>query len=106
MFKGKWHIQEMSEWDAEYFNEEVQAFIEVEARGRGQFQFGYVIGFMDGKVVDYPEGRRFEFTWDGNDENDPANGCGWFWKKSIDQIEGEIRLHNGDDSTFSAVLAK
>ena len=106
MFKGKWHIQEMSEWDAEYLNEEVQAFIEVKAGGQSKFQFGYFVGFMDGKIVDHPNGKRFEFTWDGSDENDPVNGFGWFQKKSIDQIEGEIRFHNGDDSTFVAVMAK
>ena len=41
-FEGLWHIVHMSEWDEDYFNEEVQAFIEFEADGTGHFQFGYV----------------------------------------------------------------
>jgi hypothetical protein len=31
-----WHIVSMSGWDEDYFNEEVQAFIELEANGTGQ----------------------------------------------------------------------
>src|SRR5262245_35039857 len=45
-FEGLWHIVTMSGWDEDYFNEEVQAFIEFEANGTGQFQFGYVQGYM------------------------------------------------------------
>ena len=32
-FTGLWHIVSMSGWDEDYFNEEVQAFIEFEANG-------------------------------------------------------------------------
>ncbi len=38
-FEGRWHIISMSGWD-----EEVQAFIELEANDTGHFQFGYVQG--------------------------------------------------------------
>jgi hypothetical protein len=41
-FAGLWHIVSMSGWDEDYFNEEVQAFIEFEENGTGHFQFGYV----------------------------------------------------------------
>src|ERR1051326_617363 len=46
-FTGLWHVVSMSGWDEDYFNEEVQAFIELEANGTGHFQFGYVHGYMD-----------------------------------------------------------
>jgi hypothetical protein len=46
-FTGLWHIVSMETWDEDYFNEEVQAFIELEANGTGNFQFGYVSGYMD-----------------------------------------------------------
>ncbi len=29
LFTGKWLITEMSEWDADYFNEEIRAYIEI-----------------------------------------------------------------------------
>ena len=33
VFTGLWHIVSMETWDEDYFNEEVQAFIEFEANG-------------------------------------------------------------------------
>ena len=58
LFQGKWHIYEMEMWDADYFNMEVQAFIEIEKNDTGNFQFGLVAGYLDGEMV----GDRLEFT--------------------------------------------
>ena len=44
---GRWHITSMSNWDEDYVNEEVQAFIEFEPSQRGDFHFGYVRGDID-----------------------------------------------------------
>lgn len=104
--KGRWHIYEMEMWDKDYFNEEVQAYIQVDKNGNGEFQFGFVYGEIDGKITKQTDGDRFEFSWAGNDENDPANGCGWIKFKDSDTIEGEFRFHTGDDSTFLARKAK
>jgi len=41
---GIWHIYEMEAWDEEYFNMEVQAYIEVRKEDIGDFQFGLVKG--------------------------------------------------------------
>ena len=46
-FTGLCHIVSMMTWDEDYFNEEVQAFIEFEENGTGHFQLGYVQGYMD-----------------------------------------------------------
>ncbi len=78
-FAGTWHIYEMETWDEDYFNMEVQAYVRIE-----------------------PNGRRFKFTWEGNDECDPASGSGWVRIKENDVIEGEFRIHNSDSSTFLA----
>ena len=104
-FQGKWHIYDMEGWDEAYFNMMVQAYIEIKPDNLGYFQFGLVEGQIDGKVVDYTDETRFEFTWDGYDENDPMNGSGWIKLKDPDTIEGEFRLHLGDDSTFLAKRA-
>lgn len=61
-FAGKWHIFEMEVWDEDYFNMDVQAYIEIKRDNLGTFQFGLV--------------------------------------------EGEFRIHLGDDSTFSAKRAE
>lgn len=105
-FAGTWHIFEMEMWDEDYFNMEVQAYIRIDSDKMGVFQFGLVSGDIDGKIVEYPDGKRFEFTWEGNDECDPASGFGWVRIKEKDLLEGEIRIHCGDDSTFLARRAK
>jgi len=105
-FKGRWHIYEMEMWDADYFNAEVQAFIAINTDGIGEFQFGYVQGEIDGKMVEYPNADRFEFSWLGNDELDPASGSGWIMRDGSDAIKGEFRIHMGDDSTFLARRAE
>ena len=101
-FAGTWHIYEMNMWDEEYFNMEVHAYVKVETNTRGEFQFGLVCGSMDGKITNHPEGKRFEFTWEGSDECDDASGSGWLRMKCADEIEGEIRIHGGGSTAFGA----
>lgn len=105
-FTGMWHIYEMEGWDEDYFNMDVQAYIKIGPNNIGCFQFGLVWGEMDGRLIDYPEGKRFEFTWEGNDECDPASGSGWLRIKEKNELEGEFRIHLGDSSTFSARKAE
>ena len=38
-FEGTWHIYEMEMWDEDYFNMEVQAYIDINKKGLGNFQF-------------------------------------------------------------------
>ena len=105
-FIGTWHIYEMEMWDEDYFNMEVQAYIKIVSNNKGNFQFGLVTGEIDGEVVSYANEKRFEFAWEGNDECDPAIGSGWVRIKGKDVIDGEIRFHNGDSSTFLARRGK
>ena len=92
-FTGIWHIYEMEMWDEDYFNMEVQAYIKIGSNNHGDFQFGLVSGEIDGKMVNYANEKRFEFTWEGNDECDPASGSGWVRVKGKDVLDGEIRFH-------------
>lgn len=48
---GHWRILSMSGWDDDYLDEEVQAFIKFEDKGRGSFQFGYVQGRIDARMT-------------------------------------------------------
>ncbi|HLB70242.1 MAG: hypothetical protein OIN88_15440 [Candidatus Methanoperedens sp.] len=105
-FAGTWHIYEMEVWDEDYFNMEVQAYIRLEANNRGDFQFGLVSGDIDGRVADHADGKRFEFTWEGIDECDPASGSGWIRIREKNTLEGDFRFHDGDSSTFLARRAK
>lgn len=99
LFEGRWHIYEMEMWDEDYFNMEVQAYIEINKNDLGNFQFGLVSGHLDGELVG---NDRLEFTWDGNDECDPAQGSGWIELEDENSLEGKIKFHLGDSSTFSA----
>jgi len=48
-FVGTW-LYKMEMWD--YFNMEVQAYIEIDSNNQGDFQFGLVAGGLHGRVVD------------------------------------------------------
>lgn len=104
-YVGVWHIIEMDMWDEDYCNMEVQAFIQVGSNGIGNFQFGLVSGGIDGEVVKTGNTERFEFTWEGQDECDPALGSGWLRLSGKDKLKGRIKLHLGDSSEFFAVRA-
>lgn len=105
-FAGTWHIYEMEMWNGDYFNMEVQAYTKIDAKGLGDFQFGLVSGQIDGEIVKDGADERFEFTWEGNDECDPASGSGWLRLKDKNTIEGRIKFHLGDSSKFLAKRAK
>jgi hypothetical protein len=81
---------------------EVQAYIEINEKNLGNFQFGLVSGYLDGEVVKHGAEERFEFTWEGQDENDPALGGGWLKLRNENELEGRIKLHLGDSSDFRA----
>ncbi len=104
-YVGTWHIDDMEQWDENYFNMEVQAYIRTEADGLGSFQFGLVSGHLDGEVVRDGSTERFEFTWEGQDEMDPVTGSGWLEWKDEQTIVGRIKLHLGDSSTFHTTRA-
>jgi hypothetical protein len=99
---GTWHIYEMEQWDEDYFNMEVQAYLTVNQGGTGAFQFGLVAGGIDGEFTRKDAPERFDFTWEGNDECDEAFGSGWLILKSADELEGSIGSLGGDRSAFAA----
>ena len=105
-FVGTWFIYEMEAWDEDYVNMEVQAYLRVGANGLGDFQFGLVSGQIDGELEWCGDEERFVFTWEGNDECDPALGAGWLRMKGENSVEGKIKLHLGDSSLFCAKRAE
>jgi hypothetical protein len=106
-FTGQWHIISMDEWDEDYFNEEVQAFVEYEPNGTGHFQFGYVSGYMDWRSTTRDGGPAVEWSWEGGDGADgtPMTGRGWA-KLEQNELHGMIVIHLGDESGFVAKRAK
>jgi hypothetical protein len=100
-FAGRWRIVSMTAWDEDYLHEEEPAFIEIGEKGSGEFHFGYVHGIMDCRLTTRDGRPCVEWTWDGNDEMDPAQGRGWAVLQG-DELHGRIVFHQGDDSGFVA----
>jgi hypothetical protein len=99
---GRWRIVWMENWDQDFVDAEIEGFFEFGKDGTGEFQFGYVRGGIDYQEVERDGKPAVEFSWDGNDELDPAQGRGWAVLDG-DEIEGRIFIHQGDDSAFRAV---
>jgi hypothetical protein len=100
-FIGKWSIVEMEAWDQEYVNMEVPGHFTFKKDGTGHFQFGLVQGWMDCHAESLDGGERIEFSWEGQDELDPASGRGWAVIEN-GELRGCIFIHFGDDSVFRA----
>src|SRR5262245_15364092 len=100
---GRWHIVSMSDWDEEYFNEEVQAFVEFNPGGRSDFHFGYVQGNTDYRLTTRGSEPAVEWSWEGLDGADgtPLTGRGWAVLQD-GELHGMIFIHDGDDSEFVA----
>jgi hypothetical protein len=104
-FSGRWRITWMEQWEQDFVDAEVEGFFEFGPNNGGSFQFGYVKG-----DIDYRPGIRegkpnVEFSWEGQDEMDPAQGRGWAVLDG-EEIDGMILLHRGDESRFKARRAK
>ena len=99
---GKWRISEMDLWDREAIDLLGPAFIDFRGQG-GQFRFIAVDGWMNCRYG-LRSGRPYvEFTWEGNDECDPASGRGWAKLQKDGSLTGHIYFHHGDDSGFKAI---
>ena len=102
---GAWRIVEMDLWDAEA----------IDLLGPGYIQFGGPHwplpvhrrrGWMDCHSGQRDGRPCVEFSWEGNDESDPASGRGWAALEEDGSLRGHIYFHLGDDSGFRAVRAE
>jgi hypothetical protein len=101
-FPGKWRITEMDLWDQEAIDLLGPAFIELKGEG-GQFRVIAVDGWMDCRHGQRNGRPSVDFTWDGNDECDPASGRGWVTLRKDGSLTGHIYFHQGDDAGFKAM---
>ena len=100
-FAGRWRITSMEQWDQDFIDEEEEGYFEFDDKGGGEFHFGYVHGSMDCRLTTREGEPAVEWTWDGNDEMDPAQGRGWAVVRG-DELHGKTFFHQGDDSGFVA----
>jgi hypothetical protein len=104
-FIGTWSIVEMEVWDQEFVNMDVPGHFTFEKDGLGFFQFGLVQGEMDCRIEIGDRRTQIEFSWEGQDETDPASGRGWAVIEN-EELCGRIFIHLGDDSAFRAQKAQ
>ena len=64
----------------------------------GEFAFDCLAGSMHGAC----SGNVVEFSWNGNDEMEPASGEGCAELQDDGSLRGEISLQGGDDIPFIA----
>lgn len=103
-FVGRWRIMKMEVWGADYLSLVVPAFIEFDREQMGQFQFGTVRGWLDCRFGERNGGTVVDFSWEGENDNDPGCGRGWAVLRG-DRLEGRLYIHRGDDSAFVALRA-
>jgi hypothetical protein len=80
-------------------------FIQFEKDGGhlgGSFQFGTVAGWLDCGLGKIGDTSLIEWSWEGQNDNDPGSGRGWA-KLDGAQLSGRFHIHLGDDSSFAAV---
>ena len=70
---GAWRIVEMDLWDAEAIDLLGPGCIQFGADRTGRFRFIAVEGWMDCHSGQRDGRPCVEFTWEGNDESDPAS---------------------------------
>ena len=57
-------------------------------------------GFLDVRYGSRDGSACAEFSWEGQDENDPACGRGWVMIGTASRLVGHFYIHNADDSGF------
>ncbi|MFI5378277.1 MAG: hypothetical protein ACHRHE_03135 [Tepidisphaerales bacterium] len=99
---GAYKITHMDQWDQDFVDIEVPGFIRFDPHGQVEFHFGYVTGEMTVVFTDRNGKPAAEWTWEGNDEMDPASGRGWAVLQDDGRLEGELSFLEGDSSAFTA----
>ena len=97
-FAGCWRITEMELWDQDAIDTIGPAFISFGGSGGG-FRFICVEGDLHCKFSQKRGRSHAEWTWNGQDEMDPASGRGWATLQQDGSLKGRI---HGDNSAFTA----
>ena len=100
---GRWHITETELWDSDALDLVAPAFMEFGKDGSGSFGFIAVHGRWTAARWSGDGRTGVEFSWEGNDDCDPASGRGWAVLEEDRALHRRIFFHLGDDSGLTAV---
>jgi len=98
VFLGRWRLDHMDDYDRDDLDLVEPAFIQFDRDGSGEFVFGAVSGQLDCRC----DKDGVVFTWQGQDEMDDVSGRGHAQQMPDGTIAGQLYLHLGDDSGFTA----
>ena len=99
-FAGRWRIVAMDVWDKDFLDLVETAHLTFKGAADGEIAFGALKGFLDVRYGTRDGSACAEFSWEGNDENDPASGRGWVVLGTAGRLVGHFYIHNGDDLGF------
>ena len=97
---GRWRIVEMDVWDKDFLDLVETAHLTFKGAADGEIAFGALKGFLDVRYGTRDGSACAEFSWQGNDENDPASGRGWVVLGTAGRLVGHFYIHNGEASGF------
>src|SRR5271170_6587868 len=99
-FAGRWRVVEMDVWDKDFLDLVETAHLTFKGATDGEIAFGALKGFLDVRYDTRDGSACAEFSWERNDENDPASGRGWVVLGAAGRLVGHFYIHNADDSGF------
>ena len=102
-WRGRWRIIEMEVWGKDYLDLVVPAHITFDDEAMGSFQFGTVNGWLDCRFSNAIAYRSSSSPGKGNDDSDLGCGRGWAKLDPEAGIEGQLFIHQSDDSSFKAI---
>jgi hypothetical protein len=97
---GRWRIVEMDNWENDFLDLVEEAPLSFKGTADGEIAFGALKGFLDVRYGARDGSACAEFSWEGQDENDPACGRGWAAIGTAGRLVGHFYIRNGDDSAF------
>lgn len=95
---GRWRIVAMPDYTDDYRDMMEPAYLLFETNGSGEFAFGCVTG----QIFGAGDTDAVEFSWEGHDEMEEAQGDGWAELQPDGSLKGAICFDGGDEANFIA----
>jgi hypothetical protein len=103
---GRWRITEMEEYDSDFLDAGGSAFLKFGRNNAGDMRFTMVQAMIDYRLTERDGKPAVEWSWEGDDEGDPASGRGWAVLEPDGTLVGRIFMHYGEESGFVARKAR